>query len=162
HAVIERALGGWAVRDLGSKNGVTVNGERISQRALGDGDWIEIGETFLRFRTLKLAADTADDVVGAGSPGPAVQQATPRPVDAAASWVPILLAGESGVGKEVAARVVHPASGRGGGFVAVNCAGLVETLAAATLFGHRRGAYTGAVDDRPGAIRSADGGTLLL
>ena len=162
HAVIERALGGWQVRDLGSKNGVTVNGERVAQRALGDGDWIEIGETFLRFRTIKVAHDVPDDLVGAESAVPAMEQATRRLVDAAQSNVPILLAGESGVGKEVAARVVHTASGRGGGFVAVNCAGLVETLAAATLFGHRRGAYTGAVDDRPGAIRSADRGTLLL
>jgi transcriptional regulator with GAF, ATPase, and Fis domain len=72
------------------------------------------------------------------------------------------LLGESGVGKEVAARMVHANSARPGGFVAVNCAGLVESLAAATLFGHSRGAYTGAIDDRPGAIRASDRGTLLL
>ena len=164
HVAIERALGGWTVRDLGSKNGVIVNGERVAQRVLDDGDWIEVGETFLRFRTLKLTASTPDDVSGADVPSlvPVVEQALRRLVDVAPSMVPVLLLGESGVGKEVAARMLHAHSARPGGFVAVNCAGLVETLAAATLFGHSRGAYTGAIDDRPGAIRASDRGTLLL
>jgi DNA-binding NtrC family response regulator len=164
HAVVERALGGWTLRDLGSKNGVIVNGERASQRVLADGDWIEVGETFLRFRTLKIPASTPDDVRGSELPSlvPNVETALRRLIDVAPSGVPVLLLGESGVGKELAARMVHHHSQRSGGFVAVNCAGLVESLAAATLFGHSRGAYTGATDDRPGAIRSSDRGTLLL
>jgi DNA-binding NtrC family response regulator len=164
HAVIERALGGWTMRDLGSKNGVIVNGERTMQRALADGDWIEVGETFLRFRTLRVSAASADDVTGGEVPSlaPPVEQALRRLADVAQSMVPVLLLGESGAGKEVAARMVHAESGRTGQFVAVNCAGLVESLAAATLFGHTRGAYTGAIDDRPGAIRASDKGTLLL
>ena len=164
HAVIERALGGWTLRDLGSKNGVIVNGERTTQRALADGDWIEVGETFLRFRTLRVSATSADDVVGGELPSlaPSVEQALRRLSDVAQSMVPVLLLGESGAGKEVAARMVHAASGRTGQFVAVNCAGLVESLAASTLFGHTRGAYTGAIDDRPGAIRASHRGTLLL
>ncbi|HEX4451274.1 MAG TPA: sigma 54-interacting transcriptional regulator [Kofleriaceae bacterium] len=164
HAVIERALGGWTLRDLGSKNGVIVNGERTTQRALADGDWIEVGETFLRFRTLRISASSPDDVAAGNVPSlvPGVEQALRRLGDVAQSMVPVLLLGESGVGKEVAARMVHASSARPGGFVAVNCAGLVESLAAATLFGHSRGAYTGAIDDRPGAIRASDRGTLLL
>ena len=164
HAAVERALGGWTLRDLGSKNGVIVNGERVVQRVLADGDWIEVGETFLRFRTLKIAATAPDDIAGDGVPSlvPVVEQALQRLVDVARSMVPVLLLGESGVGKEVAARMLHARSQRSGSFVAVNCAGLVETLAAATLFGHSRGAYTGAIDDRPGAIRASDRGTLLL
>jgi transcriptional regulator of acetoin/glycerol metabolism len=164
HAVVERGLGGWVVRDLGSKNGVAVNGERVAQRVLEDGDWIEVGETFVRFRTFKVPASTLDDASGAdgGSIVPTVEHSLRRLIDAAASPVSVLILGESGVGKELAARVLHDRSGRTGAFVAVNCAGLVETLAAATLFGHRRGAYTGAIDDRPGAIRASDGGTLLL
>ena len=162
HAVVERSLGGWQVRDLGSKNGLSVNGERLAQKVLEDGDWIEIGETFLRFRTLKVAPSTPDDITGSLSVVPTVEQALRRLADIAPSTVSVLLLGESGVGKEVAARMTHELSGRPGDFVAVNCAGLVETLAAATLFGHRRGAYTGAIDDRPGAIRSAHRGTLLL
>jgi DNA-binding NtrC family response regulator len=162
HAVVERSLGGWQVRDLGSKNGLSINGERLPQKVLEDGDWIEIGETFLRFRTIKVAPTTADDVTGSLSVVPTVEQALRRLADIAPSTVSVLLLGESGVGKEVAARMIHELSNRDGEFVAVNCAGLVETLAAATLFGHRRGAYTGAIDDRPGAIRTANGGTLLL
>jgi len=162
HAVVERSLGGWQVRDLGSKNGLSINGERLPQKVLEDGDWIEIGETFLRFRTIKVAPTTADDVTGSLSVVPTVEQALRRLADIAPSTVSVLLLGESGVGKEVAARMIHELSGRDGQFVAVNCAGLVETLAAATLFGHRRGAYTGAIDDRPGAIRTAHRGTLLL
>lgn len=162
HAVVERTLGGWQVRDLGSKNGLSVNGERVAQKVLEDGDWVEIGETFLRFRTLKVAPSTADDLTGSLSVVPVVEQALRRLADIAPSTVSVLLNGESGVGKEVAARMIHERSGRTGQFVAVNCAGLVETLAAATLFGHRRGAYTGAIDDRPGAIRTSNHGTLLL
>ena len=162
HAVVERALGGWHVRDLGSKNGLSVNGERLPHKVLEDGDWIEIGETFLRFRTVRVAATTADDIAGGDSVVPSVEQALRRLSDIAQSTVSVVLLGESGVGKEVAARQLHELSGRTGPFTAVNCAGLVETLAAATLFGHRRGAYTGAIDDRPGAIRTARAGTLLL
>ena len=162
HAVVERSLGGWQVRDLGSKNGLSVNGERLAHKVLEDGDWIEIGETFLRFRTLKVSPTTPDDATGSLSVVPTVESALRRLADIAPSTVSVLLLGESGVGKEVAARMIHELSGRPGDFVAVNCAGLVETLAAATLFGHRRGAYTGAIDDRPGAIRTAHRGTLLL
>jgi len=164
HAAIERALGGWTLRDLGSKNGVIVNGERVSQRVLADNDWIEVGETFLRFRTLKVATSTPDDVSGTdvASLVPGVETALRRLIDVAPSMVPVLLLGESGVGKELAARMVHAHSRRPGGFVAVNCAGLVDSLAAATLFGHSRGAYTGAIEDRTGAIRESDRGTLLL
>ncbi|CAN5430291.1 hypothetical protein BH11MYX1_BH11MYX1_49800 [soil metagenome] len=164
HVAIERALGGWTLRDLGSKNGVVVNGERTGQRVLSDGDWIEVGETFLRFRVVKLAASTPDDTRGDEVPSlvPSVEGSLRRLIDVAPSMVPVLLLGQSGVGKEVAARMVHAHSQRPGGFVAVNCAGLVESLAAATLFGHSRGAYTGAIDARPGAIRASDRGTLLL
>lgn len=164
HVAIERALGGWTLRDLGSKNGVIVNGERTGQRVLSDGDWIEVGETFLRFRVVKIAASTPDDTSGHDVPSlvPVVESSLRRLIDVAPSMVPVLLLGESGVGKEVAARMVHAHSKRPGGFVAVNCAGLVESLAAATLFGHSRGAYTGAIEARPGAIRESDRGTLLL
>src|SRR5262249_27982804 len=134
------------------------------QDMLDDGDWIQVGETFLRFRQLKLPAGTADDATAEdyGSLVPSVEQSLGRLQDGAPSALPVLLLGGSGVGKEVAARRIPDRSGRDGLFVAVNCAGLVETLAAATLFGHRRGAYTGAIDDRPGAIRASDRGTLLL
>jgi DNA-binding NtrC family response regulator len=76
--------------------------------------------------------------------------------------VPILLRGESGSGKEVLARAIHTWSGRTGDFVAVNCGAIPENLIESELFGHRKGAFSGAERDQPGLIRSSDGGTLFL
>jgi transcriptional regulator with PAS, ATPase and Fis domain len=77
--------------------------------------------------------------------------------------VPVLIAGESGTGKEVFARHLHACSRRTGKpFVAVNCGALAPQLLESTLFGHKRGAFTGAVADAPGRFTAADGGTLFL
>ncbi|HQU74259.1 MAG: sigma-54-dependent Fis family transcriptional regulator [Calditrichaeota bacterium] len=76
--------------------------------------------------------------------------------------LPVLITGETGVGKELVARSVHFASQRKGNFITVNVAGLDDNLFSDTLFGHRRGAYTGADEDRRGLIEQAGGGTLFL
>lgn len=75
---------------------------------------------------------------------------------------PILITGETGVGKELFAKAAHKISGRKGEFVAVNVAGLDDTMFSDTLFGHKKGAYTGADDARDGLIARASGGTLFL
>ncbi len=81
----------------------------------------------------------------------------------AESDVSVMLTGESGVGKEVFARFIHTHSARRAGpFVALNCAAIPEALLEATLFGHEKGAFTGASDARPGKFEQADTGTLLL
>jgi two-component system response regulator FlrC len=81
----------------------------------------------------------------------------------AASDIPVLLEGPTGTGKEVLARFVHRLSPREGGpFVAVNCAAMPEAMLEALLFGHRKGAFTGAAEAGEGLFRAADGGTLLL
>lgn len=81
----------------------------------------------------------------------------------AASEIPVLLEGPTGTGKEVLARFVHRCSRRAAGpFVAVNCAAMPESMLEGLLFGHRKGAFTGAGEAREGLFRAADGGTLLL
>ncbi len=86
-----------------------------------------------------------------------------RYIDAiAATPLPVLITGETGAGKELFAKAVHDASGRTGEFVAVNIAGLDDSLFADTLFGHTKGAFTGAAGERKGLIKQASGGTLFL
>lgn len=81
----------------------------------------------------------------------------------AANKAPVFIQGESGTGKEILARLIHQMSDRADGpFIAINCANLPHELVESHLFGHRKGAFTGAIEDMTGAFERADGGTLLL
>ncbi len=80
----------------------------------------------------------------------------------ARSQATVLISGESGTGKEVVARLIHQHSGRSGAFVAVNCAAILDTLLESDLFGHEKGAFTGAHARKQGRFEQANGGTLFL
>jgi DNA-binding NtrC family response regulator len=93
---------------------------------------------------------------------PAFAATLQRVVAFARSRVPVLVRGESGTGKELIASAIHELSGRPGPFVPVNCGAIAPHLIESELFGHRKGAFTGAIEDRAGLVRSSDRGTLLL
>jgi DNA-binding NtrC family response regulator len=167
HARIERSFGGFWVIDEGSKNGVAVNGDRTERTLLADGDWIEAGHTIFRFRHGTMPAIRAREPrpdAGAvlRTSLPTLDRQARDLEEVARSKLPVILRGETGTGKEVVARAVHGISGRPGELVAVNCGALPATLLESELFGHRRGAFSGAVEDHPGLVRAADRGTLFL
>jgi DNA-binding NtrC family response regulator len=171
HAVLRRVLGAWIVEDLGSKNGTLVNGSVVQRAQLADGDLIELGHTFLLFRETAPAPDAPPWTDAAelwpAAPGlatlaPALEVELAQLPAIARSPVSVLVRGETGTGKEVIASAIHGLSGRPGSFVAVNCGALSKTLVESELFGYRKGAFSGADQDRPGLVRSADRGTLFL
>ena len=171
HARFRRELTRWVVEDAGSKNGVLVNGTRHQRAALSDGDVLQLGHTFFLFRAAIAGARYPVDCDRSGIAAPVAGLATFVPSLAAAfddlavvarTGAAILISGETGTGKELVARAVHAFAGRTGTFVAVNCGALPETIAESELFGFRKGAFSGATQDRLGLIRSADRGTLVL
>ncbi|MBI4576817.1 MAG: sigma 54-interacting transcriptional regulator [Planctomycetes bacterium] len=106
------------------------------------------------------AVDRYGEMVGGSEPMRALYAALERVAPTTAT---VLIEGESGTGKELVARAVHARSARAEGpFVSESCAAIAETLLEAELFGHARGAFTGATRDRPGLFERADGGTLFL
>jgi transcriptional regulator with PAS, ATPase and Fis domain len=153
----------WLVEDLGSRNGVFVNGKRVERTALNPGDTLRVGEWLGTFTELvrndALPFASRSDGL---SFGPTLRPILARAELLAQSELPLVLEGETGTGKEVFARAVHAASGRTGRFVAVNCATYQRENAAAELFGYRRGAFTGAERNHEGHIQAANNGTLFL
>jgi DNA-binding NtrC family response regulator len=171
HAVLERELGRWVVADAGSKNGTFVDDQPIERLAIGDGARVETGHTVFVLRRRALPAGTPAAVDARDLPPEPRGLATLDPDLAhdfdqlrrvAPSTAPVLVGGETGTGKELVARAVHALSGRRGELVAVNCGALPGELVEAELFGVKKGAFTGAVEDRPGIVRRAAGGTLFL
>jgi transcriptional regulator with GAF, ATPase, and Fis domain len=170
HATLGKVLGSWAIEDLQSRNGTRVNGATIDRSPLADGDVIEVGQTFLLFRDgvsgeERPAEDFGEPrtlAPGLATLSPTLAARGERLQAIAASKVPVLVLGETGTGKELMASAVHALSGRAGPFQAVNCGALPANLVESELFGFRKGAFSGATEDRQGLIRAAARGTLFL
>lgn len=172
HARFLRVLGRWCFEDCGSKNGSVVNGAPRTHAELAEGDVIELGRTFFLYRAAVPCGPEEDTLLEASrlaAPVPGFLSLNPLQLEmfrqltvVSASTIPVLLQGETGTGKEVMARAIHALSGRPGEFVPINCGALPRGLVEGELFGHRKGAFSGATEDRPGLVRSADRGTLFL
>lgn len=176
HAEISYERGGFTLRDLGSTNGTLVDGRLVLETRIESGQEIRVGDAILKLVDAEIEAYLPYRIDGSML-GNTVrrsvlseQLAGGYQVDRIAaelhrisrSNLSVLLLGESGTGKEVVAREVHRLSGREGEFAAINCAAIPGNLLESELFGYKRGAFSGAERDKPGLIRSADGGTLLL
>src|SRR5262249_54848221 len=146
--------------DAGSKNGTRVNGSDVTSVQLRSGDLIELGRSFFVFRA--EAPFGRPGAPGLGTNHPGLAAAFDRLAAVARSSAAVLVHGETGSGKELVARAVHELSGRAGALRAVNCGALPRPLLESELFGYRKGAFSGATEDRPGLIRSANKGTLFL
>ncbi len=160
--VVTMGAGEYIVEDLGSRNGTWVDGRSVRHERLTDGAIFETGRTAWLFRRAPKGAPEHVTIGPTRSFSPAIQGLVGQLESLAPAAVSLLLVGETGTGKEVFARELHARSGRRGKFVAVNCGALTESLLESELFGHSRGAFTGAAADRAGLVEAADHGTLFL
>jgi DNA-binding NtrC family response regulator len=166
HARLRRVGQLRVLSDAGSRNGTYVNGQAIQETPLKLDDVVRLGDWI--GLVLELDEGQAGEARhfqerdGGVLVGPRSASLWRQLDTLAPSAAPILIEGPTGTGKEVIARALHDRSGRAGPFVGINCAALPEALVEAQLFGHARGAYTGATQSAEGLIGSADHGTLLL
>ncbi len=167
HCMVEKRHEGYLIRDLGSTNGTFVDGTRVREAYLRPGSRLQVGNVVLLFQPVYQAdevppstEDHFGDLVGRSQAMRRVFAVLERVAPTEAT---LLLTGETGTGKGATARAIHAASHRAGGpFVVVDCGSVSHTLIEGELFGAEKGAYTGAVSARAGALEQADGGTLFL
>ncbi len=167
HCEIAADDAGFRIRDLDSTNGTFIQGHRVVEMYLGDGAVITVGRTELRFEPsagvtppAATPRDRFGPLIGAS---PAMSELFGLMQRAAESDATVLIQGESGTGKELIAQALHEAGGRAGGpFIVFDCSSVPQSLVESELFGHERGAFTGATDRRVGCLQEADGGTLFL
>ncbi len=165
HASIAVEEGGdeLVVVDLESANGSFVNGRRVTREPLAVDDVLRFGDTVLQLVEGEPGRlhwrSPLEDVVARSL---AMRRVLEQVERVAPSDLCVLITGETGTGKDVVARAIHRLSGAKGRFVAVNCATLRPELSGSELFGHVRGAFSGAERDHRGLFAEADGGTLFL
>jgi DNA-binding NtrC family response regulator len=159
--------GGYAIRDLESTNGTFVGDVRVKEVIIDRETKLRVGDALLRLLPLDSMVEIPLSAHTSFGPLFGASAAMRRVFDSLRKIAPtdatVLITGESGTGKEVCARAIHEGSGRARGpFVVVDCGALPGQLIESELFGHVRGAFTGAVKDRVGAFEAASGGTVFL
>ena len=163
HTVVYVGDDGVEVEDGGSTNGTKFRGKFLGageRVKVGAGDVLQLGGVICRVERAAPAVAKGEFLVGTS---PAITELYRKIDKVAPGRIHVLILGETGVGKDVVARAIHQRSlRRDRPFVALNCAELTESLAESELFGHERGAFTGAANAKPGLIERADGGTLFL
>ena len=166
HVEIHTSGGGVRIVDCGSRNGTFVGGARVREAWGGAGTTINIGCSTLTIRSAVLPSDEEPDkdalpgVIGSSYEMRCVAAKVRR---LAVRRAPVLVLGESGTGKELISRALHQQGPRAGKpFVALNVSAMPHELVESELFGHERGAFTGAVARRAGAFADASSGTLFL
>ncbi len=167
HLTVSSTEGGVVARDLGSTNGSYVQGSRFQELILAFGAEIQVGQTVMKFVPEEEAVEVApaeDESFGALLGRDAKMRQVFRLLgDVAITEATVLLEGETGTGKELLAEEIHRHSQRRDKpFVVFDCGAVPKELIESALFGHVRGAFTGAVSDRRGAFAEAEGGTLFL
>jgi MoxR-like ATPase len=165
HCAIAHRAGLVQVVDLGSRNGVKLAGARVQRALCAAGSSFEIGRAVVRIEAIAEGGGEAEPAALPGVVGgsAAMRRLATAVRRVAPLRVPVLLRGESGTGKDVIARALHAESDRAKRpFVVINAATIRTELAESELFGHERGAFTGATRERRGAFREAHQGTLFL
>jgi DNA-binding NtrC family response regulator len=168
HAELTLTAQGIVVRDLGSRNGTFYLGQRVDKVTLAAGATLTLGAVTVVIDSpgapgsgeAEYELDTYHDLFGSS---PRMKRMFSLLSRLESTLTPVLVQGESGTGKEMVAAAIHARSSVSSrAFVALNCGALPRELVASELFGHRRGAFTGATDTRKGAFETAHGGTLFL
>ena len=163
HFRVRLGTNGVVLNDLGSANGTFVNRREITGSArLEPGDVVRAGETLFLVLDQPPVLDAGRPDSGFNTCNPAMERILEQLDRVAAADISIFLLGETGTGKDVLAKHLHKASGRSGRFVPVNCSAIPASLLEASLFGHVKGAFTGADRASAGMFRTADKGTLFL
>jgi DNA-binding NtrC family response regulator len=170
HLRLTRRDGRWVAEDAASKNGMIVDGQQRGRVTLADGVLLELGHTLLLYReappsdgpTDVAASDLAELPPGFRTLAPAFARDLVDLTRVARGGATVFLHGPSGCGKELIARGLHVLAQRPGKLVAINCGAVPGNLVESELFGVRKGAFSGADQDRLGLVRSADRGTLFL
>jgi DNA-binding NtrC family response regulator len=167
HLLLEVTPRGVALRDLGSTNGTKVSGVRVQEALVEGAAVLTLGRTRVRLEPFDEKVEVGEysgSQFGSAKGGSAPMRRLFALLSSVApSDATILLTGETGTGKEELARSIHLASARKDRpFVVLDCGAIAPNLAESQLFGHTRGAFSGATNDRKGAFAEADGGTLFL